>query len=138
MTSPMEYRVQGRAVHGGEAMVDALGVRVPLDAAWGTPSEELPGPAHLLGTAFAACMLKNLARAGALLDFGYERAEVDVVLRRQDTPPQFTEIIYEMRITTDEHQRRIDLVHSNLRKYGTVYNTLAAVCEVHGKVRAVT
>ncbi|MFN2319996.1 MAG: OsmC family protein, partial [Dermatophilaceae bacterium] len=103
---------------------------------WGTPPGELPGPADLLGAAFAACMLKNLARAGSLLGFVYTEAEVDVVLHRQDTPPKFTEITYDLRITTDEPQRRIDLVHANLSKFGTVYNTLAAVCDVHGEVRA--
>ncbi len=136
MAAPREYRVHGRAIHGGEAEVQVAGVRVPLDAAWGAPAGDLPGPAHLLGTAFAACMLKNLARAGALLDFAYTDAEVDVALHRQDAPPKFTEITYELRITTDEPPRRVELVHTNLRKFGTVYNTLAAVCDVHGKVRA--
>lgn len=137
MDAPQEYAVHGQAVHGGEAEVQALGVRVLLDAGWGTPPGDLPGPAHLLGTAFAACMLKNLARAGSLLSFDYSDAEVDVVLHRQDAPPKFTEITYELRITTDEPQRRVDLVHANLRKFGTVYNTLAAVCDVHGVVRTV-
>lgn len=136
MAAPLEYRVHGRAEHGGEAEVRAAGVHVPLDATWGAPPGELPGPAHLLGTAFAACMLKNLARAGALLSFDYTSAEVDVVLHRQDTPPMFTEIIYELRIITGEPQRRVDLVHTNLRRFGTVYNTLAEVCDVHGVVRA--
>lgn len=43
---------------------------------------------------------------------------------------------YEMRITTDEPPRRIDLVHRNLRKFGTVYNTLAAVCQIDGQLTA--
>jgi hypothetical protein len=29
------------------------------------------------------------------------------------------------------------LVHANLRKFGTVFNTLAAVCDVHGTVTGV-
>lgn len=56
--------------------------------------------------------------------------------RRQDAPPKFTEISYELRLVTSEPQRRIDLLHRNLRRYGTVYNTLAAACEVHGRVIA--
>lgn len=31
----------------------------------------------------------------------------------------------------------MELLHRNLRQYGTVYNTLAAVCDVHGRVVAV-
>lgn len=55
-------------------------------------------------------------------------AEVDVAARRQDSPPKFVEISYGMRITTSEPQRRIDVIHLKLHKYGTVYNTIAAVC----------
>lgn len=31
-------------------------------------------------------------------------------------------------------QRHIELLHRNLRQFGTVYNTLAAVCDVHGRI----
>jgi len=60
-----------------------------------------------------------------------------VVARRQDSPPKFIEITYSLRVTTDELPRRVELTHANLRKFGTVYNTLAAVCKVHGTMQAV-
>ena len=136
-TSPLEYRVSAKAVRGGDAEVAAAQVVVPLDAGWATPPTGAPGPADLLGSAFAACLLKNLARAGALLGFEYDDARVDVVLRRQDAPPKFTHVEYALRVSTAEPERRVELVHTNLRKFGTVFNTLAAVCEVHGTVTAV-
>jgi hypothetical protein len=40
-------------------------------------------------------------------------------------------------VVTDEPERRVELAHRNLRNYGTVYNTLAAVCDVHGEMVAV-
>ncbi len=55
-------------------------------------------------------------------------------MRRQDAPPKFTEISWELRLVTDEPQRRIDLLHHNLSTFGTVYNTLAAACDVHGTI----
>ncbi len=63
-------------------------------------------------------------------------AQVEVVLRRQDAPPKFVAVEYDLQLTTDEPERRVGLVHANLRKFGTVYNTLAAVCEVSGTVTA--
>jgi len=42
----------------------------------------LPGPAELLASAFAACLLKNIEREGHLLSFRYQRVEVDVTVRR--------------------------------------------------------
>jgi len=56
---------------------------------------------------------------------------VEVVARRQDSPPKFTEIRYTLHVATDEPERRVQLAHRNLRNYGAVYNTLAAVCDVH-------
>ncbi len=105
--SPLEYRASAKAVHGGDAEVAAAQVFVRLDAGWATPPTGAPGRADLLGSAFAARLLKNLARADAL------------------------------RVSTEEPERRVELVHSNLRKFGTVFNTPAAVCEVHGTVTAV-
>ena len=135
--APTTYAVRARASASGGAQADAGTETILFDASWGTGPSGLPGPAELLATAFAACLLKNLARARQFLSFHYERAEVDVIARRQDTPPKFTEISYDLRLVTSEPQRRIDLLHYNLRRYGTVYNTLASACDVHGRVAAV-
>ena len=78
--------------------------------------------------------MENLERSSALLSFRYEHADIDVRTRRQDIPPQFVEIEYEVRLPTDEDERRVDLVHRNLRQFGTIDNTPAAVCDVHGSV----
>jgi uncharacterized OsmC-like protein len=37
-------------------------------------------------------------------------------------------------IGTDETDRRLELLHTNVRKYGTVSNTLAAVVTIAGTV----
>jgi len=140
-TPPKIYSVQGRSVAGGESTIDAGNQSIPIDASWaaevpsGLPG--LPGPAELLASAFAACLLKNVERASTLMSFEYQSAEVDVKARRQDTPPKFIEIEYEVRVVTSEEQRRVDMLHLNLSRYGTVYNTLAAVCDVHGTLAAV-
>jgi uncharacterized OsmC-like protein len=133
---PTTYAVRARASASGGAHADAGTGTILFDASWGGEPSGLPGPAELLATAFAACLLKNLNRARQFLSFRYEQAEVDVIARRQDSPPKFTEITYELRLVTREPQRRIGLLHRNLRRYGTVYNTLAATCDVHGRVIA--
>ncbi len=137
MTSPTEYKVTARvAATGDPAVADTGTTNLDIDTTWGG-KPVLPGPAELLATAFAACLLKNLARTQDLMAFDYQDADVEVIARRQDSPPKFVEITYTLRITTDEPQRRVDLVHRNLRQFGTIYNTLAAVCEVHGELVAV-
>lgn len=132
-SSPHSYRVHGRSIAGADASVLAGNHTIPIDAAWAAEEPSgLPGPAELLASAFAACILKNLERAGAMMPFVYESAEVDVNARRQDVPPQFVEIAYEIRVVTDEDPRRVEMLHRNITQFGTVFNTLAAACEVHG------
>lgn len=131
---PTVYTVRARSLGDGTAQAAAGSETVTFDASWSQPPSGLPGPAELLASAFAACLLKNVERSARLLPFRYERAEVEVRARRQDAPPRFTEISYELRLATDEPERRVELLHRNLRQYGTVYNTLAAVCDVHGAV----
>ncbi|GAA2049853.1 OsmC family protein [Leifsonia soli] len=137
MSAPtLTYSVRARSTAHGAAQVDAGSETIRFDSSWASGATGLPGPAELLASSFAACLLKNLERAGRLLDFHYGSAEVEVTARRQDDPPRFVEIVYELRVATDEPARRCELVHRNLQKYGTVYNTLAAVCDVHGSLVA--
>jgi uncharacterized OsmC-like protein len=136
-SAPTTYSVTARVSAPGHAEIDAGTDTLPIDAGWATEPSGHPGPAELLAAAFAACLVKNLERSGQLLDFHYESARVIVTARRQDAPPKFVEIGYELVITTSESDHRVQLVHRNLQNYGTVYNTLAAVCDVHGTATGV-
>ncbi len=102
------------------------------------PSPSLMGPAELLASAFAACVLKNVERFARMLPFAYTTASIRVMLERQEKPPRITSVQYELHIVTAEPQHRVDLLHRNIVKYGTVYNTLAAVCPVSGSITAET
>lgn len=144
MTGPADrpttaYTVHASVTEAGAAVIEAGTQRIAFDASWGRPQPvALPGPADLLASALAACLLKNVERCSALLPFRYERADVVVTAHRQDRPPSFTRLWYELSLVTDESPRRIELLHENLRRYGTVYNTLAVVCELDGTVVAAT
>lgn len=61
--------------------------------------------------------------------------EVRLKGKRQDSPPFMAEISYELIIDTDEDDRRLALIHSNVRKYGTIYNTIAAATKLDGIVK---
>jgi uncharacterized OsmC-like protein len=90
----------------------------------------------LLCAALAACLLKNIERYSGLLPFQYEVATVDVEAERQDAPPQMTRMHYRIEIATDEPAHRVDLLHRNIRKYGTITNTLAAACQLTGEIQS--
>ena len=92
-------------------------------------------PAELLLAALAGCIIKGIERVTPMLHF--QLRGVQVVLRglRQDAPPRMARIEYTLTIDTDESDRRLELLHQNVIKYGTVYNTLAAGTELAGKIR---
>jgi len=135
MIAPTVYRVTARTASDRTSSITAGDTVIPLDSAWQPASPSgLPGPAELLSAALAGCLLKGLERARAMMPFEYDSAEVTITAHRQDVPPKFTELEYELRIVTAESERRVDLLHRNLIQFGTIYNTLAAACDVHGTI----
>lgn len=131
----MRYEVEARIVGDGVSEVACKASRIAFDSSPGQ-SAELPGPAELLASAFAACLLKNVERFSEMLPFRQAGAWVRVEVERQNAPPRFARLTYELHIVTDEDDLRVGLLHDNLQKYGTVFNTLAAACEVSGDVIA--
>ena len=52
------------------------------------------------------------------------------------SPPPIVRARYRLRIETDEPQRRVELLHRNILRFGTITNTLAAACELTGTIVA--
>jgi uncharacterized OsmC-like protein len=131
--APTSYEIEARVVRPGVSAATSKQAVIEFDTSAGQ-SEVLPGPADLLTMAFAACVLKNVERFSKMLPFRYQEASINVVAERQEAPPKMIRVTYSLRLVTDEPQQRVDLLHLNIRKHGTIYNTLAATCDVSGKV----
>jgi len=130
------YRAHGENRPGGEGNVETLEARIAFDGSQGM-GEVHPGPAHLLAGSLAACLLKNVERFHHVLPFEYTLATASIELERRDSPPAIVKARYTLEIHTDEPVTRCDLLHRNVRKFGTITNTLAAACSVEGTLRAV-
>jgi uncharacterized OsmC-like protein len=89
-------------------------------------------PAELLLAALSACMIKGIERVTPILKFQLRGVEVKVHGVRQDVPPRLESISYQIIVDTDEPDRRLDLLHENVRKYGTVFNTVEPGTELTG------
>lgn len=129
----LSYHVDARTVAPGVSTTTIKETEVVFDTSDGQ-SAELPGPADLLTLAFAACVLKNVERFSHLLPFRYQGARIEVTSERQASPPRMTSISYTLYLQTDEPAQRVDLLHRNIKKFGTIYNTLAASCVVEGEI----
>ncbi|WP_224705094.1 OsmC family protein [Devosia aquimaris] len=82
-------------------------------------------PVELLLASLAACMIKGVERSAPMLKFAFHGVSVRLTAERQDMQPRVSLITYELFIDTDESEHRLDLLHTNVRKYGTISNTLA-------------
>ena len=92
-------------------------------------------PAELLLAALSACMIKGIERVIPTLKFELRGVEVHVHGVRQDVPPRLESISYEITVDTDEPDRRLALLHENVKKYGTVFNTVSPGSELSGVLR---
>lgn len=92
-------------------------------------------PAELLLAALAACMLKGIERVTPMLKFDLRGVEIRIQGVRQDVPPRMESITYEILVDTDEDDRRLELLHNNVRKYGTVFNTVSPGTTLSGTLR---
>lgn len=91
----------------------------------GTP--DAFNPAELLLAALSACMIKGIERVAPILKFSYRGVEVKAHGVRQDVPPKLESIDYQIIVDTDEDDHRLELLHKNIKQYGTVFNTV-----IHG------
>ena len=130
----LEYKINAISKAGGVALSRAKKeIVIPFD----TASESgtlLSNPAELFLTSFAACILKNVERYSVKLKIPYAKAEITVHGVRQDVPPAMVSVDYELTIYSDAEARKIDLLYRNVKKFGTIYNTVAASCEVRGRM----
>ncbi|GAB4116634.1 MAG: hypothetical protein Fur0026_04030 [Sideroxydans sp.] len=92
-------------------------------------------PAELLLAALSACIIKGIERITPILKFNLRGVEVTVDGVRQDVPPKMESITYEILVDTDESEQRLALLHENVKKYGTVFNTIAPGTQLNGVLR---
>jgi uncharacterized OsmC-like protein len=94
-------------------------------------------PVELLLASLAACMLKGIERVTPMPKFQFDGAAVTLTGLRQDAPPKLISVDYEIVVTTRETDQRLDLLHRNILKYGTISNTLAGALTLSGIIRRV-
>lgn len=130
----LEYHVTARRIdsHGSEAETKAARLDLDTDMAG---RDDAFNPAEMLLASLAACLLKGAERVTPMLKFDLRGIEVGLHGVRQDSPPKMVRIDYEIVVDTDESDQRLDLLHRNLRKYGTISNTLAEAIELVGTIR---
>ena len=133
----LTYDISARRVdsHGGLAQTKQAQIMLDTDMN-GRP--DAFNPAELFLAAIAACMIKGIERVTPMLKFELRGVDVRLHGERQDSPPKMVSVTYELVVDTDESDQRLELLHKNVRKYGTVSNTVAEATRLSGTIRRKT
>lgn len=130
----MTFDVDAWRVDAHESQASCKDAALVLDTDLAGRRDAL-NPAELLLAALAACMLKGIERVVPILGFSLRGVRVQIHGVRQDAPPRMESIHYEIIVDSDEPDRRLELLHENVRKYGTVFNTVAPGTSLSGNLR---
>lgn len=130
----LEYKVYAQRIdrHGSDASTKEAQIILDTDV---TGRPDAFNPAELFLAALAACMLKGIERAIPPLTFDLRGVEVKLHGVRQDSPPKMISIDYELIVDTDENHHRLELLHTNVRRFGTISNTVAEAAKLEGIIR---
>ncbi len=130
----LEYSVFARRIddHGSLARTKRAEIALDTDM---KGRDDAFNPAELFLAALAACIIKGVERVTPILKFELRGVEVKLHGVRQDSPPKMISIGYEIIVDTDEDDRRLDLLHKNVRKFGTISNTVAEATKLEGSIR---
>jgi len=131
VATKLEYFVTAQRSDESASVVSCKEVSLLIDTALAGRPDAL-NPAELLLAALAGCMIKGIERVAPMLDFSFRGVAIRLHGIRQDAPPKMERINYEIMVDTDEPDRRLDLLHDNVKKFGTVFNTVASGATVEG------
>jgi uncharacterized OsmC-like protein len=129
----LEYHVVAHRLDSHGSLVAAKEASLIADTDLAGRSDAF-NPVELLLGALSACLIKGAERVLPVLGFDLRGIEVSLHAVRQDSPPKLLSVDYVITVDTDEPDHRIDLLHTNLRKYGTISNTLALAVPITGKI----
>ena len=127
----LTYDVELRRIdaHGSEARSKQASVTIDSDV---RGRLDAFNPAELLLAAVGACMMKNIERVAPMIHLQFHSVRIVLHGERQDSPPRLQSIRYRILVDTPENDERLKLLHYNVQKYGTVYNTVAPGTNMSG------
>lgn len=130
----LNYTVNARRVdaHGSVATCKSASLVIDTDL---SGRVDAFNPAELFLASIAACMLKGIERVVPMIKFDLRGVEARLTGVRQDAPPKIVSVSYELIVDSGESEQRLELLHTNVRKYGTIFNTVAAATNVAGTLR---
>lgn len=129
----LEYNVFAQRVDENGSIAKSDEAEITLDTCLSGRADAF-NPAELFLASIAACMIKGIERVCPILKFELSGVEVKLHAQRQGAPPMILGVDYEIIVETSESDARLDLLHKNIKKYGTIYNTVSKAVPLGGRI----
>lgn len=133
----MKYSVKAAASSKNSASIHIKQSEIPFGITPNT-ADTLANPAELFLGSLSACILKNVERFSAFMNFEYSRAEITLHATRVEKPPHMDKIDYELKIYSEDSSLNLELLKKNIEKFGTIYNTVKNCCTITGTIERVS
>lgn len=134
MTSEMlTFQVEAHRLGDAGSLVRAKNAELPIDTSIVGRLDAL-NPVELLLASLSACMIKGIERLAGALGIEYESVDVSLTAHRPVDEARIDGISYTIRLKTDANQNKLDLLHKNLMKFGTIYNTIKSGTDLSGQL----
>lgn len=131
----MTFRVSAKRIDDSGSLVTAKETQLVIDTGMAGRLDAL-NPVELLLASLSACMIKGIERVAGTLGVDYTSVAVELIAHRPENEARITDISYILNIGTSADSNKLDLLHKNLMKFGTIYNTVGAGTNLSGEVRA--
>lgn len=129
----MQFELNAKRISDNSSELKSKDVTLTVDSGI-SPRTDALSPMELLLAAQAACFLKGIERTAPTLNFEFSGVQVRLTASRPVLEARIEEISYLIEVATDESDDRLALLHKNLQKHGTIYNTISQGTNLHGEL----
>jgi uncharacterized OsmC-like protein len=131
----MNFELTAKRLSNTASEARSKDVTLEIDSGINARSDAL-SPMELLLASQAACFLKGIERTAPTLNFEFTGVKVKMHATRPVLEARIDEISYLIEIETNESDERLEMMHKNLKKHGTIYNTISAGTSLRGELVA--
>ena len=136
MTSEMmTFQVSAHRTDASSSKVHSKQAEITIDTSIAGRLDAL-NPVELLLASLSACIVKGIERVADTLGIEYESVDVSLTAHRPVDEARIEDIDYLITIGTNADQDKLDLLHKNLMKFGTIYNTIKIGTNLSGSIVA--
>jgi len=129
----MNYSIKASSKSKKNGIVDIKNTEITFGTTVQS-KDQTPNPAELMLGSLAACILKSVERFSTFMKFEYTSADITIDATRLEKPPRMDQIVYQLQIQTSDEKLNAELLQKNVEKFGTIYNTINASCDITGKI----